>query len=890
MGELRSLLGFLGYFRCYVKDFAKKVKPLYNLLKGSVSEGVSTKKGKVGKSGKRVGQKYDSRERVEWTEECQDVVDRLIDHLQSPEVIAYPNWDLPFFLNCDASNLGLGAVLYQTQNGVDRVISYASRTLSEPEKNYNFHSGKLEFLALYWAVTERFSDYLRYGPGFTVYTDNNPLTYVLTSAKLNAVGLRWVAALADYNFTIKYKAGKENIDADNLSRRPMEIAELKQSCTETFESWGVGAVLAGSKKGTECCVVNCNASLCELTAKTEENVIISRKELKDAQRSDVVIGPVLEYVESGIRPKRQIWSQLSRESKLLMRNFAKLKITNDGVLIRKTAKYRQIVLPQQFRQLVYSELHVKMAHIGSERVIDMAQQRFYWPHMARDIENFIRKKCRCVVKRKPNIQERAPLKPITASYPFQMISIDYVHLDKCKGGFNYALVVVDHFTRFCQIYATRTKSSKAAASKLFGEFILQFGFPHQIHHDQGGEFNSQLFKELHKLTKIRATNTTPYHPMGDGQVERCNRTIINLLKALEENEKGDWKSHLPKIAFAYNSTINKTTGFTPFYLMFGRESILPIDSMFAEEFVSTSKNKSHREFVEKWQSSMKEAYELANKKIVKAAEYNKKYYDKNRKVREVEIVVGDKVLVRNMREKGGTGKLRSHWERNLFQVVEKRDEFPVYKVKNVNKSKDVRVLHRNMLMKVDELPEDMFESEKKVKKTASGKKEQVKSSPERKKKDQDKSENSTIEVTDKVNEQEVDESENVEVWVYQERSPDSSEGGRDGTGVPETPENVSEDSTDSPDEVGLPEENIELEVTSELEEQLDLEPGEPSTEVSENEEPNADVIEEPDIEQESDSSDEEEHQQTRRSGRSVKKRQIFTYDKVGGKPRLENVL
>ena len=176
VGELRSLLGFLGYFRCYVRDFAKKAKPLYNLLKGNAGDGESTKKGRVAKSGKRVGQKYDSRERVEWSSECQDVVDQLIDHLQSSEVIAYPDWDQPFFLNCDASNLGLGAVLYQNQNGVDRVISYASRTLTEAEKNYNFHSGKLEFLALYWSVTERFPDYLRYGPGFTVYTDNNPLT------------------------------------------------------------------------------------------------------------------------------------------------------------------------------------------------------------------------------------------------------------------------------------------------------------------------------------------------------------------------------------------------------------------------------------------------------------------------------------------------------------------------------------------------------------------------------------------------------------------------------------------------------------------------------------------------------------------------------------------
>ena len=130
--------------------------------------------------------------------------------------MAYPDYELPFFMHCDASNQGLGAVLYQTQDGVDRVICYGSRTLSEAEKNYHLHSGKLEFLALKWAITDRFKDYLSYAPHFTVYTDNNPLTYVLTTAKLNAVGIRWVNELADFNFTIKYRPGRENIDADAL--------------------------------------------------------------------------------------------------------------------------------------------------------------------------------------------------------------------------------------------------------------------------------------------------------------------------------------------------------------------------------------------------------------------------------------------------------------------------------------------------------------------------------------------------------------------------------------------------------------------------------------------------------------------------------------------------
>ena len=140
VGEVRSLLGFLGYYRCYVRDFSKRVKPLYDLLCVDGEKAVAKKGGK--KSG---GQRYESKEGVSWSDVHQRIVDEIIDVLKSPEVIAFPDFDLPFFINCDASNLGLGAVLYQHQEGRDRVISYASRTLSQAEKNYHFHSGKLEF-------------------------------------------------------------------------------------------------------------------------------------------------------------------------------------------------------------------------------------------------------------------------------------------------------------------------------------------------------------------------------------------------------------------------------------------------------------------------------------------------------------------------------------------------------------------------------------------------------------------------------------------------------------------------------------------------------------------------------------------------------------------------
>ena len=128
--------------------------------------------------------------------------------------MAYTDFSKPFVLHMHTSQEGLGAVLYQKQEEHMRVIGYASRTLSPAERNYHIHSGKLEFLALKWAITEQFRDYLSYASSFNVYTDNNPLPFVMSTAKLNATGQRWVTALADVNFSIKYQPGSSNKDAD----------------------------------------------------------------------------------------------------------------------------------------------------------------------------------------------------------------------------------------------------------------------------------------------------------------------------------------------------------------------------------------------------------------------------------------------------------------------------------------------------------------------------------------------------------------------------------------------------------------------------------------------------------------------------------------------------
>lgn len=191
--------------------------PLTNLTAGYPPQ---CKGSKVATGGQYFNTKEPFNER--WSQECQEAFNTIIDKLTSAPILGFADSKLPYTLHTDASTTGLGAALYQVQDGQTRVTDYASRGLSRSESRYPAH--KLEFLALKWAIVEKFHDYL-YGSQFTVVTDNNPLTYLLTTAKLDAASYRWLAALSTFTFNIKYRAGKHNMDADGLSRRPHDVLE-----------------------------------------------------------------------------------------------------------------------------------------------------------------------------------------------------------------------------------------------------------------------------------------------------------------------------------------------------------------------------------------------------------------------------------------------------------------------------------------------------------------------------------------------------------------------------------------------------------------------------------------------------------------------------------------
>lgn len=701
VGELRATMGLLSYYRQYIKDFSRIASPLYDLLKAPAESETLPKKKQKWQT-KRCSKGVPSSTRIVWTGKHQSILEQLVDCLTQPPVLGFPEFSQPFILHTDASNQGLGAVLYQKQSGKLRVIAYGSRTLTVAEKNYHLHSGKLEFLALKWAITEKFRDYLYYAPFFTVYSDNNPLTYVLSTAKLNATGCRWVAELADFHFTVKYRPGKENVDADSLSRMPLDIETFMRECSEEMPYNVIGAAMQAVENQDESSVSwSMGVSATSATVTTDTSIVpLKTGQIKDDQRNDPTVGPLIQHKLTGKKPSGQQLKQLSPQVACIFREWDKMEIDENGILYRKTANRKQLVLPERHRRTVVKELHDEMGHQGVDRTLSLVRDRFYWPYMQKEIEDYVMR-CVCLKQKKPCRETRAPLTNIVTTQPFELVSVDFLHLEKCKGGYEYILVIVDHFTRFAQAYATTSKSGKTAADKIFNDYALRFGFPTRIHHDQGGEFQNQLFTQLQKYCGIAGSRTTPYHPQGNGQVERFNRTLLQMLRTLTDRQKTNWKDSLNKLMYAYNCTCSEVTGFSPFYLLYGRSPRLPVDVLFS--LTPEQGDSNLQNYMEKWKQGMEEAHEIARENAQKSAVRSKRRYDSGAKSSALQP--GDRVLIRNMTPRGGPGKLRNHWEDIVHTVVRQvSKDIPVYELRPERGKKGLRIMHRNLLLPCDSLP------------------------------------------------------------------------------------------------------------------------------------------------------------------------------------------
>ena len=667
LAELRSFLGFASYYRRFVEGFAKLAAPLHHLV-GKLSG--PRRKGKTPKISLSTA----------WGEDCEQAFQSLKEKLTSAPVLAYADFNKTFILEVDASHGGLGAVLSQEQSGKVRPIAFASRGLRPTERNMdNYSSMKLELLAVKWAVTEKFREYLL-GNHFTIFTDNNPLSHLQT-AKLGAVEQRWASQLASFNFTIKYRPGKNNQNADALSRQYMERFAV---------GTGVPPQLA---------LASWNVQSSDIGAQCSEVIAFpgrSSQDLSSLQKADPVIKPVWKFYSEGRPPTTEERETLSNTSRALIRQQDRL-VEREGLLYRTVQppgggpEYLQLLLPQCLQEEVLHSVHNDHGHQGTERTLQLLRSRCFWPNMAQDVERWCRQCERCVLGKAIQPKVRPYWGTLQASRPNEILALDFTVLEPASDGRENVLVLTDIFTKYTQAVPTKDQRASTVAQMLVQHWFHRFGPPARIHSDQGRNFESTLIQQLCKIYGVQKSRSTPYHPQGNGQCERFNRTLHDLLRTLPVDQKKHWPRHLPQLTFAYNTTPHQTTGRTPYFLMFGCHPRLPVDFLLGLEEAIPSEE-TLDEWVQKHQQSLRLVHEHVRQRSEEQA--LRRNQNHNDQVNDSGFKEGQLVYLRN--HPPGRNKIQDHWNSCVYRVVRSPVGMGVvYSVVPINEEGPVRQVHRS---------------------------------------------------------------------------------------------------------------------------------------------------------------------------------------------------
>ena len=674
VSELRSFLGFASYYRRFVEGFAKLAAPLHRLI------------AELG--GHKLKRRSPQLAIANWTEGCRASFEGLKTKLTTAPVLAYANFSQPFILEVDASHGGLGAVLSQEQEGKVRPIAYASRGLRPTERNMtNYSSMKLEFLALKWAMTEKFREYLL-GHRCIVYTDNNPLSH-LSTAKLGATEQRWAAQLASFDFELKYRSGRSNRNADALSRQhspgPSDMAAM-------LPGTPIPEPLQQALKVSKAVITQ--ATVTVLPEKTPDDI-------RTLQQADPVIQEVQRYWEQGRRPSYMERQQLASPALILLRQWGRLAKRGD-ILYRQTFRpdgaepIFQLLLPAVLVPEVLTQVHQEHGHQGVERTLALLRSRCYWPGMSTEVAQWCQACERCQVAKNNQPATRTPMGHLLASRPNEILAIDYTLLEPARNGLENVLVMTDVFSKYTLAIPTRDQHASTVAHVLVVEWFSKFGVPARIHSDQGRNFESALIQQLCSLYGIQKSRTTAYHPAGNGQCERFNRTLHNLLRTLPPSRKRDWTSCLPQVLYSYNTTPHQATGEAPFFLMFGQEPRLPIDFLLAR--VQDPISGDVHEWIEEHQARLQIAFDGARERLKTAAERRKKAHDQH--LRGEPLKEGQLVFLRNLSARG-RHKMQDLWGSTVYSILRAPKEGgAVYTIAPKDDQSKIKHVHRTLLKAV----------------------------------------------------------------------------------------------------------------------------------------------------------------------------------------------
>ena len=707
--QIQQFLGLCNYYRRFIYKFSEVAAPLTKLTEKNVD--------------------------FIWTPECQVAFSELKDALCNAPILSYPQFGSTYILDTDASDVGIGGVLNQLQDGEEKVICFTSKKLSKAQRCYCVT--RRELLAAVVFIQE-FRHYLL-GCEFILRTDHNSLRWIFNFKSPQGQLSRWLEVLSQYHFKIQHREGKKHGNADALSRQycgqqecdcyreNIPPADLPcggcSHCCKMADQWNSFQTeiddtipLSVATGDLKCLKVATRGAVREQaklplsddmdlrkTVQTINNWMDSytTQELQNFQRQDPDLTILHDWLDEGIKPSRDAVAGYSPDIRHLWNEFDRLE-RPEGILHLKwvptdTGPSRLLFLaPQCMRREIISFCHDNKlsGHFAVEKTLSRIRQKSYWRSMRDDVTQYIRRCPVCTANKQPRKKPRAPLVDYHVGHPMDRIGMDILGpLPTTLRGNSYILVIADYFTRWVEAYALPDQTAATTANTLVYQFISKYGIPLEIHTDQGRNFESDLFQEVCHLLDIHKTRTAPYHPSSNGLVERFNQTLARLIRCYVDDNQGDWDLHLPLLTAAYRSMEHPATGYTPNFLMLGREVHTPVEMLFPNTLICRKDPETIPDYVDELKQKLTETYHTVRANLKRAAKHQKRNYDT--RVTEHLYHPGDVVYKRNPRKK----KLELPWFGPF--VVLKKLGGTLYQVSNKRKA---QVVHHDALKPYEVTP------------------------------------------------------------------------------------------------------------------------------------------------------------------------------------------
>ena len=613
--KIKGFLGLLGYYRRFIKDFASLTKPFTKRLK------------------KDAPLNLEDPEYLQCFETCKNI-------LSNDPILQYPRFDERFILTTDASSVAIGSILSQGKIGSDLPIAYASRTLNESEQRYSVI--ERELLAVVWSV-KHYRPYL-FGRKFTIVTDHKPLEWLFSLKDPNSKLVHWRLKLEEYDYDIVYKKGRNNVNADALSR--IEINHIEGADGDSLVAEppsddepdidvdinGTDDVTAHSSaeepiKGIPISEKPVNFGKNQLIFALSDSTVLERTVYNlfhNTKKRHVVNLPkdcsevgIANFLRDILEPTVTYYAYFKNDElyPVLTRVFRQYFADNKINVIKCTQFLIDVESDEEIQETIANYHESKTNHRGVNETEAHLLRRYYWPNMRAAIQTYINNCELCNLTK----YERNPIKmqlneTPTPTKPFEIIHIDLLSIEKVTF-----LTIIDSFSKYGQAYVMQTKQTIEVADKLL-TYMSHHGIPKFIVMDKGSEFRSHTIEELCKLHKIDFHIISSNHPESNGMAERYHSTLIEhckLFRQRDEFKKEPITSILKYALIAYNHSVHSTTRLTPFEIIWGH--------LENENLLLTEKIKVTQNYVQEHKNKCDELYKTLTDRIkrVKKATLNR---------------------------------------------------------------------------------------------------------------------------------------------------------------------------------------------------------------------------------------------------------------------------